>query len=234
MMRCGCYPIADGYIGYRYQPLFSQYYYEQGSLCNPGEYFELPRNILRVIDPKCSESISIHVKEGTYGYDMVVNNGKRTVKNICDVFRCINSIEDLYNTYMCFDAPSMEYEGHPPNKLSSGFIHTLLFLRKCDECLAYMKKYQQLMSLDFDKKYSSANIFEHEFKNCQRITERYIKSYDGYIKLLERRDEAEIGDVLLAGYAMTFTVLEALGVDTDNLSYGFIADAFPQSGFICI
>lgn len=72
--------------------------------------------------------------------------------------------------------------------------------------------------------------YPQEADSIMRGGELDISYYNNYIKLLERRDEAEIGELLFRCCAMTISLLRALGIEeVDSFKYDFIKEAFPQA-----
>lgn len=232
LLRCGCYPTSHAEIGYRFQPLFSPFYYTPPAMTSPGMEYDSTYSLARVFAPGGIPTlISPRVQKDSDDYDRIVRNGKNALGLICKAFSEINTVEDLRSAYVRF----FPLLSHPEkstvvNRVPQGYIHTLLYLHKYDECLMHLKKYQELEQKDIQALLRRNDV---DPDRAMRIGQFRIDSYNNYIKLLERRDEAEIGELLFRCCAMNRALLKALGIETDDFSYDsiydFIHDAFPQA-----
>lgn len=229
LLRCGCYPTSHAEIGYRFQPLFSPFYYDRPELTTPGISYDSTYSLEHVLAPEgLPTHISPQVQKGSDGYDYVVRNGKNALGLICKAFSEINTVEDLCSAYVRFFPLLRQPETSTVvDSVPQGYIHTLLYLHKYDECLAHLRKYQELVQKDVQARISR---YPQEADSIMRGGELDINYYNNYIKLLERRDEAEIGELLFRCCAMTISLLGALGIEeVDSFRYDFIKEAFPQT-----
>ena len=228
LLRCGCYPTSHAEIGFGFQPLFSPFYYRPPADTCPDIDYDRVYTLERVLAPEgLPTMISPQVKKDSEEYDFIVKNGKNAMGLICEAFSEINNVQDLCSAYERFFPLLRQPEKNTVvERIPQGYIHTLLYLHKYDECMMHIKKYQELR-LKHAQDIISRGLYEPD--RVMRIGNYDINSYNNYIKLLERRDEAEIGELLFRCCAMNISLLKALGLNLEGFSYDFIEDAFPQA-----